>query len=491
MVFKISGVAMGVGRHTLYNLAGSIVPMLPALITVPIYLHLVGATRYGVLALVWTLLGYFGLFDPGLSRAAAYQIARLHDGAAKDRESVFWTAMAVNLGFGLVGGVVFYFGARPLFSWAFKMPEALRGEVFASLPWLAASIPVGMIGNALGGVLQAREWFGVSNILAVAGTFAVQIVPLAVAYFHGPELDVLIPAIVLTRAAMAIPVFIAVASALPLGAGGRFDRSRLAGLFSYGGWITITNLLAPVLTTIDRVLIGTLLSAAAVAYYTVAFTLATRVSVVPGALAGSLFPKLSRGSGIESARLAGDAVTALAAVMTPLVVGAIIALPIFMRLWVGAAFAAHAAPVGMILLLGIWVNGLAYIPYNHLQARNRPDLTAKFHVLELAPFLFVLWCGLHFFGIIGAAGAFSLRVTADAILLFAVTGQWHGWRMLLPGAGIVLLAPFCAPRTLLSPETVMAGILECVAIAWGWQASPMIRGRFKSHFVRISLTGAR
>jgi O-antigen/teichoic acid export membrane protein len=482
---------MGIARHTIYNLAGSIAPMFVSIVTVPVYLHLVGDARYGVLALVWVFMGYFGLFDPGLSRAATYHIARLHDGAAKDRESVFWTAMAVNLGFGLIGGAVLYFGARPLFAWAFKMPEALRGEVFASLPWLAASIPVGMIGNALGGVLQAREWFGVSNILTVLGTFAVQIVPLALAYFHGPELDVLIPAILLTRAAMAIPVFIAVAGALPLGSGGGFDRSRLAGLFSYGGWITITNLLAPILVTTDRVLIGSVLSVAAVAYYTVAFNLATRVSVIPGALAGSLFPKLSRGSGVESARLAGDAVTALAAVMTPLVVGGIIALPIFMRLWVGAAFAAQAAPVGMILLLGIWVNGLAYIPYNHLQARNRPDLTAKFHLLELAPFLAVLWFGLHFFGLIGAAGAWSLRVTADAVLLLAAAGHWHGWRALLPGAGIVLLAPFCAPRSLISPETLMAGMLECVAIAWGWQASPMIRRRFKTQFARISLTGAR
>jgi O-antigen/teichoic acid export membrane protein len=475
----------------MYNLAGSIAPMFVSIVTVPIYLHLVGDVRYGVLALVWVFMGYFGLFDPGLNRAAAYHIARLHDGAAKDRESVFWTAMAVNLGFGLVGGVVLYFGARPLFTWAFKMPEALRGEVYASLPWLAASIPVGMIGNALGGVLQARERFGVSNILTVAGTLAVQIVPLALAYFRGPQLDALIPAIILTRAVMAIPVFIAVAVAMPLGSGGGFDRSRLRGLFAYGGWITVSNLVGPILTTIDRVLIGSVLSLTAVAYYTVPYTLATRVSVIPAALSGSLFPKLSRGGRAESARLAGDAVTALAAVMTPLVVGGILAMPIFMRLWVGTGFAAHAAPVGMILLLGIWTNALANIPFGHLQARNRPDLTAKFHVLELAPFLFVLWCGLHYFGLIGAAGAWSLRVTADAVLLFVAAGPWHGWRVLLPGAGLVLLAPFCAPRALISPETVMAGILQCAAIAWGWQASPMIRKSVSSQFARILVAGVR
>jgi O-antigen/teichoic acid export membrane protein len=399
--------------------------------------------------------------------------------------------MVVNAGFGIFGGLVLYVVARPLFLDSLKMPEAMRSEVLACLPWLAMSIPVSIVSGVLGSVLQAREWFGVSNIISVTAMIAVQIVPLAVAYIHGPKLDTLVSAIVITRAATVIPVFIAVACALPLGSGGRFDRSRLASLFSYGGWITITNLVSPILATIDRVLIGSVLSVAAVAYYTVPYNLATRVSVIPAALAGSLFPRLSRGSGDESARLAGDAITALAAAMTPLVVGAIIALPIFMRLWVGAAFSAHAAPVGMILLLGIWVNGLAYIPYNHLQARNRPDLTAKFHLLELAPFLAVLWCGLHFFGLIGAAGAWSLRVTADALLLFSAAGQWPGWRVLLPGAGIVLLAPFCAPRALMSPETAMAGILQCVAITWGWRASPAIRRRLRTQFARLSLTGAR
>ncbi len=106
---------MSVGRHSLYNLAGSIAPIFVSIVTVPIYLHLVGATRYGVLPIVWLFLGYFGLFDPGLSRAATYHIARLHNASAKERGNVFWTALAVNAGFGIVGGLVLYVVARPLF----------------------------------------------------------------------------------------------------------------------------------------------------------------------------------------------------------------------------------------------------------------------------------------------------------------------------------------------------------------------------------------
>ena len=118
---------------------------------------------------MWLFLGYFGLFDPGITRAASYHIARLHKTEeAKQRESVFWTALLVNLGFGVAGGIILYLAARPIFMSAFKMPEVMRSEVMASLPWLAAAVPLAIVTGVLGGALQARERFGTYNAINVA-----------------------------------------------------------------------------------------------------------------------------------------------------------------------------------------------------------------------------------------------------------------------------------------------------------------------------------
>ena len=398
--------------------------MIVGVVTVPAYLRLIGDARYGVLTLVWLFLGYFGLFDPGISRAAEFHIARLQGtDHNRERESVFWTAIVINLAFGLAGGLILFFAARPIFMSTFKMPDSMRGEILSSLPWLAASVPVSIVTGMLGGALQARERFAYYNAINLGSAIVSQLIPLGVAYRYGPDLHLLIPAVLIARTLSAIPTGIVLLKALPLGVGGRVERVHVRGLFVYGGWITVTNLLNPILSTMDRMLIGSLLNAQAVAFYSVPFNLVSRASIIPGSLSASLFPQLTRGSREESGILASEAVSALAAVMTPLVVVGIAVLPIFMRYWVGISFAQSSASVGIVLLIGIWINSLAYIPYNHLQAINRPDLVAKFHAIELIPFLGVLWLGLHFFGLIGAAWAWTLRVLIDGILLFAVAGQ--------------------------------------------------------------------
>jgi O-antigen/teichoic acid export membrane protein len=474
---------MSIRRHTAYNLLGSLVPMVIGVVTVPIYLRLIGDVRYGVLALVWLFLGYFGLFDPGITRAALFHIARLGSPSQeRERESVFWTALAINICFGLVGGLALYLAATPFFMTTFKMPASMRSEVLASLPWLAASVPVSIVTGVLGGALQAREGFGAFNLINAGTAMVSQLAPLAVAHWHGPDLRWLIATVLITRGAAAIPMLIALASLMPLWVGGRFEKARVRTLFTYGGWVTISNLINPILTTMDR--IGSVIGAQAVAIYTVPFNLVSRISILPASFATSLFPKLSRGDRESSARLAEESIVALSAVMTPLVVGVIAVLHIFMRYWVGADFASRAAPVGVILLAGVWINGLAIIPFEHLQAIDRPDLTAKFHAIEVLPFLGILWVGLHTFGLVGAAWAWTLRVTVDALLLIFVAGQTKGWQRMIPGGVLVLAATLVVPTTILSWRSGAEIVLLIVALLSSWYVSPLLRLELQKRFAR-------
>src|SRR5436309_4353959 len=50
--------------------------------------------------------------------------------------------------------------------------------------------------------------------------------------------------------------------------------------------------------------------------------------------------------------------------------------------WLGAEYAAKSAAPLQILAVGMLFNAVAILPFSLLQSIGRPDLTAKFHLLE-------------------------------------------------------------------------------------------------------------
>ncbi len=340
------------------------------------------------------------------------------------------------------------------------------------------------LGGTFSGALQAREKFGIFNLIRIFNVTTTQLVPLAVAYFHGPQLNWLIPAVILSRMIGLLPSMFAVVAFLPIRGRAGFDRSLLKGLFSYGGWITITNILAPLLQTLDRMIIGSLLGAEDVAFYTVPYNLAARVSALPAALENSIFPRLSRETHEDSVKLASNAVLATTAIVTPMVVLGLATLPIFMRYWLGPSFAHHSSTVGIILLVGFWINGLAYVPFGHLRARGRPDIIAKFHAVEALPYIAALWVGMHYFGLIAAAGAWTLRITFDTILIFAIASTSQVRRKLFPGILIVIAAAFLSPRNIISARSLLECGIITMSVLWSWQLSPEVQSMVRRRFVR-------
>lgn len=414
--------AVTLTRNTLINLSGGILPMLVTLATIPPYLRIIGDARFGVLALVWLLLSYFGLFEMGLGKATSKFIAQLHDAPGQERESLFWTVLAVNTGFGMFGGLVLWVAGRYVLGSLLKLPEPLRPEVMQALPWIAAAVPLATVVSALIGALEGREQFLSVNLLQVGGGCVFQITPLVVAYFHGPELSFLIASCVIARMLVSVPMFLACRKHVPLRGWPHGEVRWLRTLFSFGSWITVSGIVNPILVSLDRVAIGALSGASAVTYYVVPLNLTSKIMVIPTSISRTLFPRWSMQDRARAHVLAFDAVLAMALLMTPLTLALQTALLPFLRLWLGERLANVAAPLGEIFLLGMWVNALAYIPSTLLQAQGRPDITAKFHAIEVVPFVAALWLGLKLGGVWGAALVWTLRTLVDAVLLFWVSG---------------------------------------------------------------------
>lgn len=432
---------MSVRRHASYNLIGSIIPVALSLLTVPIYLHQVGPDRYGVLAISWLLLGYFGLFDLGLGRATSFRIASLKDAPRDVRAATFWSALVVNAGMGVVGGVVLWLAAGYFFQHVLKTPEHLRPEIMAAVPMLAAAVPIATLTGVLSGAMQGREKFLETNMISVFSTALFQLLPLAVALSLGPYLPRLLAAAVFARLLAILVLAYRCHVEITSGVRPKFDPREIPQLLKFGGWVNLTSIVGPVLVIVDRFAIGAVLSTAALAVYTVPFQLVQRVAIFPSALTNALFPRMTSVDADTREVLSRRATLALACLVSPIILAGILALEPFLHLWIGPKIGEQAAPIGRILLIGFWFNAFALVPFTQLQASGRPDLPPKMHLVEIPAYLTALYLGMKGLGLIGCALAFSARCALDFVLLSAAAGKRsHHQRLLAINLAVLIAA---------------------------------------------------
>src|SRR5271156_5421937 len=175
------------------NLLSPTVRIAVAFITIPIYLHHVGEARYGVISIVWVLLGLFGFLDLGLSRAVTNALAKLRDAPQAHRARVLLTTFGLNLGIGVMGGVVLYVFGGFLLKHFVSMPPEISAEVSRSLPWIACLLPLTLISAAGAGALESRELFLLVNSIQIFSMTLAQVAPVIAAIFVSPSLTVVIP----------------------------------------------------------------------------------------------------------------------------------------------------------------------------------------------------------------------------------------------------------------------------------------------------------
>jgi O-antigen/teichoic acid export membrane protein len=303
------------------------------------------------------------------------------------------------------------------------VPAGLGSEIRSSLPLIALALPLVTAISALSGALQGREAFGPLNLSQMTGNVLYQLVPLGVAVAISPSLPGLVVAALAGRLVTAVMLAAFCRTRVPARGMPVFSISEIPSLLSFGGWVTVTGVISPLLTVLDRFVIGAIGGMAAVTAYTIPFNLVMRLAALPGSFQNALFPRFA----------ASDA-----GAVTPMLVVGMLATKPFLACWIGQNLAAAAAPVGQILIVGLWANAMAFIPFGFLQSRSRPDLPAKFHAAELLVYLPLLFVLTSRDGVAGAAAAWDLRALADAALLFAAVrlmpallSTWFGFLLIL------------------------------------------------------------
>jgi len=420
-------------KNSIFNLLGQALPMLVGVLTVPTIVKGLGTSGYGILSIAFMVLGYFTIFDLGLSRATVKFVAEhLSSDKLHKIPELVWTSLLLLVALGCAGGALAAAFVPLGVAHLLKVPPSLLGQARASLFILCASMPVMLATDALRGVLEATQRFDLINYVKVPASVCFYLAAAVAIPFH-VTVPTIVLVLVLIRMASACAYLQLCLHVIPsLRCRPKFSRSAVRPLTCFGGWIMVSNITGPIGGNMERFLVASMLSVGMLTYYSVPFDLVGKIAIFPASIAPALFPYFSYhggGEGQEVRDVTSRAIKYLLLLMTPLTAVFIFGAKDILRLWLGPQFATNSTIVMQLVAMLFFVNAFAYIPYSSVQALGRPDLKALLDLIAIPLYLVCCWWLMHRMGINGAALAKLIVTIVDCVALYLFAFRLRALRL--------------------------------------------------------------
>lgn len=454
-------------RNVVWSGAGEIGPLAAAFIAVPILIHHIGTERFGILALAWTVFGYFSMFDLGIGSALTKFASDLL-GARREEEvpALFWTGLALMTAFGLLGASVFALICPLLAHHILKIPLNLQHEALIAFYLLAIALPIGISAGAMRAMLAAHQRFDLITLVQSPNAIISSVGPLLVLPFTH-NIAMIIAVLLVNLVATWIFYFACCAYGLR-----SFLReislkpSLVRGLLSFGGWETGSNVFGVITNTADRFMLAAMTSIGAVSFYVVPARILNKLYLIPALIWSVLYPAFAHSFAEDSARtriLFARGVKLIVLGLFPIVLMTVAFARELLTLWIGAGFASHSAVVLQLLALSVIAGGVGGIAATLVSAAHRPDINAKIHAALLPVYLGLAVLMIRRYGVAGAAAASLARAVVDSVAHWVTARSVLSFhRGLAMRFGYFLIAAFSSMAIAVLPLGLEA---RCLAVA--------------------------
>lgn len=409
---------MSLIKNSIYNIAGFAIPTIIAIPALGLLARQLGLENFGLFTLAFAVIGYASIFDGGVTRAVIREISIFRDNVV-EQNKIISTASNTVVVLGVLAGFLLYIFSSELIN-LLKVSISNVDDVIYAFKLMAFIIPVYLLNQIWLAFLEGHELFFNINIQRTISSSVLAILPPIFCYFE-PTLSNAILGLVVGRVFSFIITLI-LCRKIIIDSGFIFYSDTFKRLMAFGGWITISNIISPIMVYFDRFVISNIMGASKIALYTAPAEGVSRLGNVPFALARALFPKLSYCTDeVERTKLEKQSYLIISIVCLPLVIIGIIFSKFIMVTWMGGEYAGIPSTVLQILLVGFFFNALAQIPFSLLQSKGKAKTTALVHLIEISPYLILLFYMTHQFGIIGTAIAWSARMFVDLLVLFLIS----------------------------------------------------------------------
>ena len=412
--------------HVGWNIGGLSLPLLIAVFAIPKLLVNLGQERFGLLTLAWGLIGYAGALDLGIGRAATLYISRLKVGDEKNKNEipiVLSTAVKVTLLAGISAGILILLVSFTNLIDLIKIQSVLPVEIRNSLILLAFALPMQAISATYKGVNEAFLRFKGVSILRVflgAANFGM---PWVVSLYT-TRMEWLILSLVLSRFLALFFYRVLAKSCINEYLANNnyyFSKEIAKKLLKFGGWFTLSGLLNPLVATADRFVISAVISAAAVSVYVIPYEMAAQSLILIGAITTVTFPYFSQLI-VKNPENVQSFFNKILIVSIGFMAVIFLVFEFFgdeiLYLWLKRDAESQSVEILKILGFGLIPYAIGTLCVSLLHAFGRTEVTAKLNMIEFPIFLCLIFFSVKYFGILGAAYAWVIRVIIDAIAVF-------------------------------------------------------------------------
>ena len=280
---------MSLIKNSALNFVGFIIPTIVAIPSLGLLARILGTEKFGLFTLVFAIVGYASIFDAGLTRAVIREIS-IHRSNNDEQKKIISTSMISIAVLGCLAAMLIYFFS-PSISSLLKVSSINSKDANAALQVLSLSIPFFLLNQIWLAYLEGYECFSSVNAQKIIGNCCIATFP-AIFSYCSPTLTFAVWGLFWGRM-VSLLVSLFFTRKMFFGSGFLFSYTVFIRLIKFGGWMTVSNIVSPLMVYFDRFIISNTLGANCVAYYSAPAEGVNRILNIPNSLARALFPKLS------------------------------------------------------------------------------------------------------------------------------------------------------------------------------------------------------
>lgn len=321
----------------------------------PYILHRLGDAAFGLWVLVFSITGYYGLFDLGIRSSIVRYVAKYAASNEHDElNRLVNTALFSYSGIGLAAMLLTLLASYYIDS-IFRISSDFHNTARLLLLMVGAAVSLGFPLGIAGGILEGLQRFYILNFTNISSTL-LRALLIVIALQHGMGLlTVALITVTLPLLGNLVNAVI-VLTLLPLHFHPRYlNRASLKHIASYSGPTFMIIIASRLRFKTDAMVIGTFVSSVAITYFAIGSRLVDYMGEVVSSLAQIFIPMSSQSDAVgdsdqlKKILIAGNRACAL--IVLPIAASLVILGKSVIEVWVGARYIATSYPVLLVLVI--------------------------------------------------------------------------------------------------------------------------------------------